>query len=578
MSTISMISSKITSNSSLNVATRMLRAAISKIKSKLAPGGSPAINSDDYNVVREGKAEILFPKAETVFYNPVQQFNRDLSVSCIKAWDNLYGSQARNGRHGRRNGKKRLSGSDEESSNGGSKRRRLKDDGVEETVPQDGVKPYMRILEALSATGLRAIRYAHEIPHVKEIVANDLLPDAVESIRRNAQFNKVDHIVKPNLDDANVLMYRDKAENTKYHVIDLDPYGTVTPFVDAAIQSIGEDGLMLVTCTDLSVLAGNGYPEKCFALYGGVNMVSHESTHESALRLVLNLLNQSAAKYKKTVEPLLSLSIDFYVRVFVKVRTSPIEVKNLQSKTMVTYHCSQCGSYHNQPLGRATERTNNKQKKSFKYSVAQGPPVDNKCQFCGGTYHLAGPMYGAPLHNSDFIDEVLRINREEHGDDTYGTRKRIEGMLTLAKSELRDSPFYFSPNHISSILKLQVPPLKRVVSGLGSLGYNCSLTHAQPSSLKTDAPWEAIWYVMKQSDPNGKKDLDKMNPNSTGYKILSNEPHWLTEANRESFSKLSFEPNDQSGQVEKLRKLKIVRYQENPTKNWGPKARPNAPK
>lgn len=544
----------------------MLRAALTKIKSRFASAGSSWINPEDYNVVKEGKAEILFPKAETVFYNPVQEFNRDLSVCCIKAWDNLYGGQTKIGRKSKSNSRKRSNTGEDDGTC--EKRRKLDDKSAKRNVPS-----YMRILEALSATGLRAIRYAHEIPHVKEIVANDLLPEAIESIKRNVQFNGVENIVKPNLDDANVLMYRNKSENVKYHVIDLDPYGTVTPFIDAALQSIEENGLMLVTCTDLSVLAGNGYPEKCFALYGGVNMVSHESTHESALRLVLNLLSQSAAKYKKTVEPLLCLSIDFYVRVFVKVKTSPIEVKNLQSKTMTTYHCSQCGSYHNQPLGRATERLNNKQKKSIKYSVAQGPPVDSKCKFCGGTYHLAGPMYGAPLHNQEFIDEVLRINREEHTDDTYGTRKRIEGMLTLAKSEIPDAPFYFSPNHISSILKLQVPPLKRVVAGLGSLGYDCSLTHAQPSSLKTNAPWEAIWYVMKQCEEQ--KDLQKMNQNSTGYKILSTEDRWLSDENREAFKKLSFEPNEQSGQVEKLRKLKIVRYQENPSKNWGPKARPN---
>lgn len=547
----------------------MLRAVLSKIKSKVVSSGSTWINPEDYNIVREGKAEILFPKAETVFYNPVQQFNRDLSVCCIKAWDNLYGSEAKGGRKGKRASRKRSNTGEEEG--GGEKRRKLDNSSAEKNTPS-----YIRILEALSATGLRAIRYAHEIPHVKQIIANDLLPEATESIRRNVQFNGVEDIVKPNLDDANVLMYRNKAENVKYHVIDLDPYGTVTPFVDAALQSIEDGGLMLVTCTDLSVLAGNGYPEKCFALYGGVNMVSHESTHESALRLVLNLLSQSAAKYKKTVEPLLCLSIDFYVRVFIKVRTSPIEVKNLQSKTMVTYHCSQCGSYHNQYLGRATERVNNKQKKSTKYAVAQGPPVDSKCKFCGGTYHLAGPMYGAPLHNQEFIDEVLRINREEHKDDVYGTRKRIEGMLTLAKSEIPDAPFYFSPNHISSILKLQVPPLKRVVAGLGSLGFDCSLTHAQPSSLKTNAPWEAIWFVMKQCEDQ--KDLQKMNLNSTGFKILSNEDRWLSEQDREAFKSLSFEPNEQSGQVEKLRKLKIVRFQENPAKNWGPKARPNSSK
>uniref|UniRef100_A0A8C7YCK7 Uncharacterized protein n=1 Tax=Oryzias sinensis TaxID=183150 RepID=A0A8C7YCK7_9TELE len=31
-------------------------------------------------VVREGKAAILFPSANEVFYNPVQEFNRDLTM------------------------------------------------------------------------------------------------------------------------------------------------------------------------------------------------------------------------------------------------------------------------------------------------------------------------------------------------------------------------------------------------------------------------------------------------------------------------------------------------------------------
>lgn len=526
--------------------------------------------------MKEGRAEILFPKKESVFYNPIQQFNRDLSVCCIKAWDNLYGQDLASRKKGKNKKSRSKAVEEEAEEEGGGKRRKLENNGIEKLQPNVTVTPYIKILEALSATGLRAIRYAKEIPNAKEIVANDLIPDAVDSINRNIEYNHVEDLVKANLDDANVLMYRNKAQNKKYHVIDLDPYGTVTPFVDTALQTIEEDGLMLVTCTDLSVLAGNGYPEKCFALYGGVNMVSHESTHESALRLVLNLLNQSAAKHKKTVEPLLSLSIDFYVRVFVKVKTSPIEVKNLQSKTMITYHCSQCGSHHSQPLGRVNERLTKKGKSYMKYSVAQGPPIDTKCKYCGGTSHLAGPMYGGPLHNKEFIDEVLRINREEHDDSVYGTRRRIEGMLTLAKNELVDSPFYFSPNHLSSILKLQVPPLKKVVAGLGSLGYNCSLTHAQPSALKTDAPWEAVWYVMKECDENVKnKPLDDMNPNTVGYKILTSESNWVSPEDRELFKQLSFEPNRQSGHVEKLRRLKIVRYQENPTKNWGPKSRPS---
>lgn len=40
--------------------------------------------NDKYNIVREGKAAILFSKGKEVFYNPVQEVNRDLSIVMIK--------------------------------------------------------------------------------------------------------------------------------------------------------------------------------------------------------------------------------------------------------------------------------------------------------------------------------------------------------------------------------------------------------------------------------------------------------------------------------------------------------------
>lgn len=48
-----------------------------------------------------------------------------------------------------------------------------------------------------------------------------------------------------------------------------------------------------------------------------------------SLRLVLNAIATAASRYGRSITPLLSLSIDFYVRIFVRVRTSPTEVKKL---------------------------------------------------------------------------------------------------------------------------------------------------------------------------------------------------------------------------------------------------------
>ncbi|CAH2352820.1 tRNA (guanine(26)-N(2))-dimethyltransferase, mitochondrial [[Candida] railenensis] len=577
-----------------------------------------SFNIEDYNMIEEGQAKILSLKENKVFYNPIQQFNRDLSVTAIKAWSHLYMKT----KTGKRITKKRtheesegeVKESSSSSSDGAAATAATADAAVVESLseasgqasksdaPEVEITPFINILEALSATGLRAIRYGHEIPHVNTVIANDLLPEAVKSIKRNIEYNGLSEKVKANLGDAIHYMSNGKR---KFHVVDLDPYGTATPFIDGAIQSINEEGLLLVTCTDAGVLAGSGYPEKCFALYGGNNFgnaaIGSEANHEAGLRLVLQMIAANAAKYKKTIEPLLSLSIDFYVRLFIRVRTSPISVKKLSSNTMLTYHCIGCGHKGNQFLGRVETRDNG----TNKFMYPSGPPVNSKCEYCSSSYHVAGPMWGGPLHNEEFIDEVLKIN-ETSDKAVYGTTERIKGMLTVARNELAD-PFYFNLNQISSYFKSPPIPINELCKALGNLKYNVSLTHAKKNCIKTNAPWDVILQINRQwliknnketlkrcEDQLAKLEQDNgdetkilklrekigkltndiamspnLNENMIGYKILKNA-HKLPEIEVNFLDK-----SEISERVNKFRKLKIVRYQENPEKNWGPKSRPD---
>ncbi|AOA62703.1 tRNA methyltransferase [Komagataella phaffii] len=509
----------------------MLKRLLQSLKNILKPIKSQVMTDlDAYNKIKEGKAEILFPKEDKVFYNPIQQFNRDLSICGIRAWSELYQSA----------GKKRNN--------------------------EGEVKPFINILEALSASGLRALRYGHEIPLVKKVVANDFSPAAVESIKLNIEHNQLNGIVKANEGDAILFMsqFRDKPE---FHVIDLDPYGTATPFIDSAVQAVKNDGLLLVTCTDLGVLAGSSYPEKCFALYGGTN-IPGDATHESALRLVLSMIASTAAKYKKTIEPMLSLSIDFYVRLFIRVKTSPIKVKEHASTTMINYHCSGCGTTYDQPLGKKTQ---DEKTGRYKFTMARGPPVGEKCTFCHKTMHLAGPMWAGQLHNKTFIDKSLQISKSLD-KDVYGTTDRIEGMLTLAKQEL-ETPFYFKPGSLSSVIKCPAPPINELVSALGNLGYMASLTHAMPSAIKTNAPWEAIWYIMKTWLNHRKEESGKnLSETSPGYAIIHNDQIGK-DIELKEYEEL-YKKNDLYHEIKSLRNFKIVRFQQNPTKFWGPKAKP----
>lgn len=120
----------------------------------------------------EGLATITFPSSNEVFYNPVQQFNRDLSIAAIRTWAGLVESEGL-----------------------------LKRKGLDDVVSHE---PKIKILEALSATGLRSIRYAKEMSELVDfVVANDMDLNAVESIRLNVAANDLSETkVVPNCSDA----------------------------------------------------------------------------------------------------------------------------------------------------------------------------------------------------------------------------------------------------------------------------------------------------------------------------------------------------------------------------------------
>jgi tRNA (guanine26-N2/guanine27-N2)-dimethyltransferase len=226
-------------------------------------------STEDFSQVSEGKATILFPK-DHVFYNPVQQFNRDLSVAVIRTW----------GESPQTKKQLRQAAYQERHSQTPIELKATNEPGDTENPKTEGRK--VTILEALSASGLRAIRFALEISNAKTVYANDMSPDAVEAINRNIAHNNLPAgKMSVSCSDANALMY---AHQTKrVDVIDLDPYGTAAPFIDAAIQALASDALLCVTCTDMSVLAGPAYPEKCFANYGGIP-AKQEYTHEVVLQ------------------------------------------------------------------------------------------------------------------------------------------------------------------------------------------------------------------------------------------------------------------------------------------------------
>ncbi|KAI9595646.1 N2,N2-dimethylguanosine tRNA methyltransferase [Syncephalis fuscata] len=474
---------------------------------------------EGYVPITEGKATILFPNTNEVFYNPVQQFNRDMSIAAIKTWGVEYLK---------------------------TRKRRYSDNG-----PVTADRGFS-VLEALSATGLRSIRYAKEIESLDHVVANDIEPDAVKSIRRNMAHNGVsEDKIRPSERDACALMYECRDPIKQFDVIDLDPYGSASPFLDGAVQAVADGGLLCITCTDLAVLSGSNHPETCFAKYGGTP-VRAEFCHEMALRLVLHSLQTSAARYKRCITPLASFSIDFYIRMFVRVHTSPKGVKQVANKTAMIYHCTGCRSFTEQPLGKIT--TNGTQEK---FGVASAPTANSPCQYCGHTLHIGGPYWSAPIHNAEFLSRMLEHVKTSEG--LYATQPRMIGMLSVASEEL-DVPFYYTLSALASAVQGNTPPLPIVFSAILNLGYKVSVSHAARGSIKTNAPTSVLWDIMRswiQSHPVVTKNIKDGSPAS---RLLATEIG----------TQIDFTEHPEANSESK--KHKLVRYQENPEKYWGPKA------
>ena len=75
------------------------------------------------------------------------------------------------------------------------------------------------------------------------------------------------------LEDANLLLINSKRD-ILFDIVDLDPYGSVVPFLDASVESIINGGLLCITCTDNKVTAGPDY-SKCFYYYGSTRARVH---------------------------------------------------------------------------------------------------------------------------------------------------------------------------------------------------------------------------------------------------------------------------------------------------------------
>ncbi len=371
--------------------------------------------------VREGLARILVPRAERiydapVFYNPVMALNRDISVLAVKLLESK------------------------------------------------------TVLDALSATGIRGIRYALETP-AEEVWLNDINEEAFRLILKNVQLNlgvgkkPLDEKrvlfegrkrVVVNHDDANRLM----AEKFRYFdFLDLDPFGSPVEFLDTALRSVRRRGILAVTATDTGVLCG-AYRNACLRKYLA-EPIRGELCHEAGLRILIGTVVRYAAKYDLGIEVLLAYYRDHYFRAFLRLRSGAKKADRSLSK-----------------LGHLWQDENGR----FEYSEGFLPERPK----------AYGPLWLGPLKDGDFVEGLLK----EAEDHTLAHGKTLP-FLELLKEEL-DVPFHYDTHALARRNGLQARKLTDMIEILKEKGYKATRTHFSPKAIKTDAPFEEVLDALKK--------------------------------------------------------------------------------
>ena len=164
------------------------------------------------------------------------------------------------------------------------------------------------MLDGLAASGIRGIRLNLEAGVNAEFCDSSRI--ATETIAGNLEMNGI----KSKIYNERV---EDLLQDRKYDWIDIDPFGTPAPYLEAALKGLNDGGILGVAATDTAVLCG-AKPSICKKRYGSVSM-RRVAAKEMGVRILLSRIHNIASGMDKGIEPLLCYSEGHHLRVFVRL-------------------------------------------------------------------------------------------------------------------------------------------------------------------------------------------------------------------------------------------------------------------
>ena len=314
-------------------------------------------------------------------------------------------------------------------------------------------------IDALAGSGVRGVRLANEVGLCLHI--NDRSTPAYELIKRNIALNGLEGRARAYNENANILLLQ-----TRYEMVDLDPFGSPIPFLDAACKSVKR--LLLVTATDTAPLCG--------AHTGGMRKYAAKTLNtdyhtEMATRVLLGAVTRDLCKYDKAIQPLLSYSTAHFIRIIARVERGAKRADACMNRLGFITHCFACGN---------------------RCVYADIKDLKHECTVCGAKVQIAGPLYLHAIKENAFCEKV----HDELGKRDLGKKSEALKLVGTCSHEL-DIPYYFEHHAICKALKIPPPPIATLIDALRSLGFHASRTHFSDIAIKTDARIDAIKDILR---------------------------------------------------------------------------------
>jgi tRNA (guanine26-N2/guanine27-N2)-dimethyltransferase len=381
-------------------------------------------------LVHEGKAKVWIPKRQgvlpsklPVFFNPVMELNRDIAILALQVFQRMIGRDV------------------------------------------DACEP-------LAGCGVRGIRFALEVEGVRQVWLNDINKKASELASLNAKENDIERLVSIEDIDANLFLSQYAAPRKRFDYVDVDPFGSPVPYLDSAVRTVRDGGIIALTATDMAPLCGV-HPRACMRKYGG-RPVRTEYSHELAVRLLAGSLASTAARHEVGVRVVFCHSTDHYIRLYAVSGYGAKKADSSIKEMGYVSHCFNC----------------------FHREIVSGlfTAVSQECPECCNKLTTAGPLWLGRILDKDFCQGMqteLQRKKLKQG-------KRISKMLFLVENESDAPATYYVIDKICDKYALPAPATENVIKQLQKEGFTAIPTHFNRRGIRANAPAKPMKEIIEK--------------------------------------------------------------------------------